>query len=366
MAGFDPKIFEVEEDEEKEDNNEWNGRVQDLDVSEIKTVDDDDDNVSSKGGYRLGDRVRLTNGRSGTVRYTGKTHFTKDKRIGIDLDKWSAKGHDGRVGKFRYFATKYGHGTFVTEVEIIKKLKRDDDGRNKTSVQFSIGDYVEIKDDRKGFVRYIGSTGIVRGTLVGIELDAKSAAGHDGRFGGKNYFECAEGHGIFVRLMDVVKILKTAIDIEKEKNGINNIETIGDDVEISEETISDVLNIGDRVTLANKKEGIIKFIGSTQFSGDTPMLGIELDEEDPTAQDGSVGNKQYFKTNMGHGTFVFRADVVAVGNKQLAQLIKEQQQNNNNNNNNNNDDDDDDDDDDDVSDLEQNDNNNNNDNDDDG
>eukprot|EP01083_Nonionella_stella_P166938 559723_1 len=273
--------------------------------------------VGKKGDieYSVGDRVRLTKARSGTIKYIGKPHFSKKaERIGIELDKYTKRGHDGRVDKFRYFNAKYGHGTFVTKAAIVEKLKSAD--TNVTgATQFEIGDYVLVKDDRKGIIRYIGSTGIVRGCLVGVELDEKSPAGHDGRFGGKNYFQCPEGHGIFVRLIDVIKVIKTKKEMD--------IDTIPDDIEISEETISDALSLGDRVTLANHKQGIIKYIGSTDFSENKPMLGIELDEDDPTAQDGSVGAKTYFNSRMGRGIFVRRASVVAVGDKQLAQFIKD-------------------------------------------
>ena len=61
------------------------------------------------------------------------------------------------------------------------------DGR--FSSQFEIGDYVLVKDNRKGFIRYIGSTGIVRGCLVGIEPEEASPAGHDGCFGGTRHAE---------------------------------------------------------------------------------------------------------------------------------------------------------------------------------
>ena len=67
--------------------------------------------VTANGEYHVGDRVRLTKRRCGTIKYIGKPLFARDERIGIDLDEWSAKGHDGRVGKHRYFLTKYGHGT---------------------------------------------------------------------------------------------------------------------------------------------------------------------------------------------------------------------------------------------------------------
>merc|ERR1712228_1097957 len=266
---------------------------------------------SQTNKYNVGDRVRLTKGRVGTIRYVGKPHFAKDERIGIECDKWSAKGHDGRVGKFRYFSTKYGHGTFVTPtaiIEIMENAKNDKTGKN---AQFGVGDYVLVKDNRKGIIRYIGATGIVKGCLVGIELDEQSPGGHDGRFGGKSYFECPDGHGMFVRLLDIIKIIKTKQRIERESNP--NIDTIPDDLKMDENevTISDKVKVGDRVTLSNNKQGIIKFIGNTEFSENKPMLGIELDSEDPKATDGSVGNKSYFKTQMGRGIFVRRASVIS-------------------------------------------------------
>merc|ERR1712129_562343 len=162
-----------------------------------------------------------------------------------------------------------------------------------------------------GIIRYIGTTGIVKGCLVGIELDELSEAGHGGTFGGKAYFECEDGHGIFVRIVDIVKIIKTKQQIERESNP--NIETVPDDLKMdaNELTISDKVKVGDRVTLSNKKQGIVRYIGDTEFSENKPMLGIELEENDPAATWGSVGSKQYFQTQMGRGIFVRRASVVS-------------------------------------------------------
>merc|ERR1712228_27432 len=84
------------------------------------------------------------------------------------------------------------------------------------NAQFGVGDYVLVnRYYRKGIIRYIGNTGIVKGCLVGIELDEQSPAGHDGRFGGNQYFDCPDGHGIFVRLSDIIKIIKTKKKIEE-------------------------------------------------------------------------------------------------------------------------------------------------------
>ena len=79
------------------------------------------------------------------------------------------------------------------------------------------------------------------------------------------------------------------------------------------------------MTLANDKHGVIRYIGPTEISDGKPLLGVELEEDDPTAQDGTVGSKSYFKTEMGRGVFVRRASVVAVAGKEIQQIIKEQQ-----------------------------------------
>merc|ERR1712154_534495 len=107
------------------------------------------------------------------------------------------------------------------------------------------------------------------------------------------------------------KIIKTKQQIERESNP--NIETVPDDLKMDENelTISDKVKVGDRVTLSNNKQGIVRYIGDTEFSENKPMLGIELETPDPAATDGSVGNKQYFKTQMGKGIFVRRASVVS-------------------------------------------------------
>eukprot|EP01083_Nonionella_stella_P253520 872268_1 len=94
--------------------------------------------------YTVGDRIRLTKDRNGTIRYIGKPHFCKEAAwIGIELDKRTTRGHDGTVDKFRYFDAKYGHGIFVTQDVIIEKLKsRDNDGTS--GIQLEIGDDQEL------------------------------------------------------------------------------------------------------------------------------------------------------------------------------------------------------------------------------
>ena len=91
-----------------------------------------------------------------------------------------------------------------------------------------------------------------------------------------------------------------------------DIEFVPEDIQIATECISDTIKPGVRVTLSNDKHGVIRYIGPTAISDGKPLIGVELDEDDPTAQDGTVGSKSYFNTTMGRGVFVRRASVVSI------------------------------------------------------
>lgn len=70
--------------------------------------------------------------------------------------------------------------------------------------------------------------------------------------------------------------------------------------------------IGDGVTVAGQKSGIIRFIGRTQFSTGV-WLGIELDQ--PVGKnDGSVSGIRYFDCKPSHGVFAPPSKVTRTGN----------------------------------------------------
>ena len=79
-----------------------------------------------------------------TIRYIGKPHFAKEIRYGIELEKRTAQGHDGTAGKFRYFTSEPGHGVFIDERDISSKYP------------FEVGSYVQLEQERRGFVRFFG------------------------------------------------------------------------------------------------------------------------------------------------------------------------------------------------------------------
>jgi len=73
--------------------------------------------------FEIGDRVRLTRGRVGTVKFIGKTHISKDDVVGLELEQWSEKGNDGSVKGKRYFTTRGpGWGYFTKPANIAEVI----------------------------------------------------------------------------------------------------------------------------------------------------------------------------------------------------------------------------------------------------
>ncbi|WYZ37369.1 hypothetical protein EsH8_II_000875 [Colletotrichum jinshuiense] len=62
----------------------------------------------------------------------------------------------------------------------------------------AVGQTVRLSDNRTGIVRYVGTTHFAGGDWVGIELEDDGGK-NDGSVQGERYFDCAMGHGMFVR-----------------------------------------------------------------------------------------------------------------------------------------------------------------------
>ena len=69
------------------------------------------------------------------------------------------------------------------------------------------------KGTEAGTVRYLGTTQFALGEWVGVELDEPTGK-HDGTFRDVHYFDCAEGHGAFVRRNTV------ALEFEDDAGGV--------------------------------------------------------------------------------------------------------------------------------------------------
>lgn len=66
--------------------------------------------------------------------------------------------------------------------------------------EYKIGQTVELKDGRKGTVRFCGPTNFQVGEWIGVELETKTGK-NDGSVQGQRYFDCPTGYGMFVKPM---------------------------------------------------------------------------------------------------------------------------------------------------------------------
>ncbi|ETO23765.1 hypothetical protein RFI_13416 [Reticulomyxa filosa] len=82
----------------------------------------------------------------GLIKYIGKVHFAEHRRYGIELDDYSVKGHDGSMGRHKYFDAKHGHGIFVTKEAIVRRL--EDTNSHMDNIAFQLGDCVLLKDKK--------------------------------------------------------------------------------------------------------------------------------------------------------------------------------------------------------------------------
>ncbi|CAL8106712.1 unnamed protein product [Calicophoron daubneyi] len=69
--------------------------------------------LSGQSSLQVGDRVQLSGGRTGTLRFLGSTEFSGGEWAGVELDEPLGK-NDGSVGGKRYFTCKPNFGLFIS------------------------------------------------------------------------------------------------------------------------------------------------------------------------------------------------------------------------------------------------------------
>jgi dynactin 1 len=72
--------------------------------------------------------------------------------------------------------------------------------------KYKIGQTVELTQDKSGVIKYIGELHFSEGIFYGVDIGEPKGK-NDGEVRGQRYFECPEGHGIFVRDVSILRII---------------------------------------------------------------------------------------------------------------------------------------------------------------
>ena len=78
----------------------------------------------------------------------------------------------------------------------------------RTKLNLKIGDKIQLKSGKIGYVKFIGETHFIEGGIIGLELDEWFTNGHNGTIDGKKYFNAQKGKGYFATRDAVQNIMK--------------------------------------------------------------------------------------------------------------------------------------------------------------
>ncbi|PIO68440.1 CAP-Gly domain protein [Teladorsagia circumcincta] len=142
--------------------------------------------------------------------------------------------------------------------------------------RLKVGDRARI-DQRSGTVAYVGPTKFAPGEWIGLVLD-EPLGKNDGSVQGYRYFSCTPDHGLFCKSSKLDRILLSPARFKSPTPGENDPK--------SPYAAEYGFDIDDRVVVSGGKQGIVRFLGETEFAQGI-WAGIEL-EQPLGKNDGSV------------------------------------------------------------------------------
>jgi len=264
----------------------------------------------------VGDTVRLKRGRQGVVKFIGKIG---DKKLcGLELDAWSEKGNDGSLKGVQYFTCKPGRGYFTAYSNVAEVLLRAKDQPVKKKrikerspsfsdliedanlVPVALGDKIELRKGRVGYVRYIGKVKGLKGKIIGMELLQWYDRGHNGTYGDVKYFSCKDGTGYWTSPAAVARVVTPSkhaplFEVVRKKSRV---------AESSARRLSEMdepiikFKVNDVVRLKKGREGTVRY-----YNKKTKVVGLELKNWNADCGDGVFKGKEYFKCDKGRGYF---------------------------------------------------------------
>ena len=252
---------------------------------------------SAPVSLEIGDQVLCAGGKTGVVAFVGPTQFAKGVWAGVILDTSEGK-NNGSVNGVQYFRCDPNRGLFARpeKLTLVAKAAEIHAAAVKSVPQqtqpltFSVGDRVLLGDGKEGVVAFYGNTEFARGVWVGVVLDVPEGK-NDGVVAGIQYFECEPNHGIFTRpqklsLLRSQQVVNGSLHVLPHQRSAQSTPIDREGLK----ALREKLKIGDRVLVAGLKEGILRFLGPTEFAKGV-WAGIEL-EEPLGKNDGAVSGKR--------------------------------------------------------------------------
>jgi len=247
----------------------------------------------------VGDRVSIDGVKEGNVAFIGETQFSKGVWVGVVLDTAEGK-NSGSVGGVQYFECEANHGLFAKpeKLKVISKSSAAATRQTASSVgagQFEIGDRVLVDGLKEGMVGFLGETKFAQGVWAGIVLDVPEGK-NNGCVKDVQYFSCEPNHGLFTKPSKLQLISKGGVagptKTPVQDNGEGGAAGMQPNpvTPVDLKILQDKLSVGDHVLVSGVKEGILKFIGPTEFAKGV-WVGVEL--PGPMGKnDGAVSGKR--------------------------------------------------------------------------
>jgi len=269
------------------------------------------------GQPEVGDRVLVNGVKPGMVAFLGPTQFAHGIWAGIVLDTYDGK-NNGMVNGVQYFECEPNRGLFARPQKLQLVAKASDavaaPPRPKphanavsgaphppsqpadTTTSFSVGDRVLVDGSKPGVIAFFGTTEFARGVWAGVVLDVPEGK-NNGCVAGVQYFECEPLHGLFTRPQKLTPAAKDHVQASARQETAmrapsqprSDQSTPIDPAQLK--ALRDKLKIGDRVLVGGVKEGILRYLGPTEFAKGI-WVGVEL-EEALGKNDGAVSGKRY-------------------------------------------------------------------------
>ncbi len=259
---------------------------------------------SGTASLEVGDKVLCAGGKAGVVAFIGATQFAKGMWAGVVLDSKEGK-NNGSVNGVQYFECQPNQGLFARPEKLVLVAKASElrvaqvkpPEQPVPPQELSVGDEVLADGGKQGVVAFYGNTQFARGVWVGVVLEVPEGK-NNGAVAGVQYFECEPNHGLFTRPQKLTLLMKGGGDLngfqrEQQALRVPPLQRSTQSTPVDREglrALHEKLKVGDQVLVGGAKEGILRYIGPTEFAKGV-WVGVELHEA-LGKNDGAVSGKR--------------------------------------------------------------------------